>query len=166
MASETMPLLKRFAVPAYAVALVFLVSPAADVVANAWPLEPGNMQWRFGAAGITSNYLLSVVMGLAVGVAVAAAAGGRAALWVFAVLSLLTGALLAATALFFPLDVLQLKNSVRPEALGMFAIGASKAELKIAVSAVALLLLGIAGCRLARGPGARARSTPLLVREV
>ena len=165
MATDTTSPLKRFTVPAYAVALVFLISPAADVVANAWPIDPGNIQWRFGAAGIASNYLLSVVMGLAIGVAAAAAAGSRVMTRLFTALSLLVGVLSALIALLLPLDVLQLRGNVREEALGMFAMGAMKAELKIAVTAVALLLLGIAGFKVARTQAQRPKGTPLLVRE-
>lgn len=166
MTTESISPLKRLTVPAYAVALVFLISPAADVVANAWPIEPGNIQWRFGAAGIASNYLLSVVMGLAIGVAAAVASGGRVMLRVFTVLSLLVGVTSALVALAFPFDVLQLRGNVREDALGMFAIGSMKAELKILVTAVALILLGVAGFKTARAQAPRAtKAPPMLVRE-
>ena len=143
--------LRRLTPAAYAVAVVFLLSPVVDVVANVSPMEPGSIQWRFGAVGIMSNYLISAIFGLLLGTLLAAATGRRTMLWVFATLNIVTALVLLATALLFGLDVLQLKNVVRPEAAAMFKIGSAKAAFKIVTAAIALLMLGIGGFRTARG---------------
>jgi MFS family permease len=161
--------LRRLSVAVYAVAAVFLLSPLIDVVTNTYPTDLGSMQWRFGAIGILSNYIISAVFGLLLATLVAAVLGHRLVLRVSAVVNVVTAVVLFLITLLFGLDVLQLRQAVRPEAGEMFRIGALKASFKIATTAVALLLLGIGAFRAARGDAPEARKgrkdAPLLVRE-
>lgn len=161
--------LRRLSVAAYAVAAVFLLSPLIDVLTNVYPTDLGSMQWRFGAIGILSNYLISAVFGLLLATLVAAVLGHRLVLRISAVLNVLIALVLVGITLLFGLDVLQLRQAVRPEAGEMFRIGALKASFKILITAVALLLLGIGALKTARGDMADARKgrkdSPLLVRE-
>jgi len=167
-----MEALRRLTPALYVVAAVFILSPLVDVVTNFYPLDPGSVQWRYGAVGIMSNYLISAVFGLLLGTCIAAIAGGRMARWMFTILDLATAAVLILVLALFSLDVLQLRNVVRPEAADMFKIGALKAALKLVMVAVALALLGIGGLRAARANGGTAakrgrkdKDAPLLVRE-
>jgi hypothetical protein len=162
--------LRRLTPAAYAVAAVFILSPLVDVVANFYPFDPGSVQWRYGAVGIMSNYLVSAVFGLLLGTLVAAVGGGRIARWTFTALSLAVAVALVLVLLLFSLDVLQLRNVVRPEAAEMFKVGALKTALKLVMVAAALFLLGIGGFRVARAEAGTAgrkgrKDPPLLVRE-
>jgi len=162
--------LRRLSVAVYAVAAVFLLSPLVDVVTNTYPTDLGSMQWRFGAIGILSNYLISAVFGLLLATLVAALLGQRTMLRFSAALNVLIAVVLFALTLLFALDVLQLRSAVRPEAGEMFRIGALKAAFKIVMTGVALLLLGVGAFRAARGEGAEGRrggrkDAPLLMRE-
>jgi hypothetical protein len=160
--------LRRLTPAAYVVAFVFVLSPLVDVVANFYPFDPGSVQWRYGAVGITSNYLISGVFGLLLGTVAAALAGHTRVLWVFTALDILLAVLLVAMLGLFGLDVLQLRNVVRPEAAAMFKIGALKAGLKLLMVAVSLLTLGVFGYKAARAEagGRKGRKdAPVLMRE-
>lgn len=162
--------LRRLSVAAYVVAAVFLLSPLIDVATNIYPTDLGSMQWRFGAFGILSNYLISAVFGLLLASLVAALSGHRLVLRACAALDGLTALVLFGLTLLFALDVLQLRSTVRPEATEMFRIGALKASFKVALVAVALLLMGIGSFRATRGEAMADRKgrkdSPLLVRDV
>jgi hypothetical protein len=160
--------LRRLSMAAYVVAAVFLLSPLVDVVTNVYPTDIGNMQWRFGAIGILSNYLISGVFGLLLATLVAAFLGHRGVLRTSAVIDLVVAALLLALMLLFALDVLQLRQTVRPEAGEMFKIGALKASLKLLMTAAALAVLGVRALKASReGMDARrgGKDAPLIVRE-
>ncbi len=160
--------LRRLSVAAYAVAVLFILSPLVDVLTNIYPTDLGSMQWRFGAIGILSNYLISGVFGLLLATLVAALLGHRTLLRISAIVDLATAAVLLGITLLFALDVLQLRSTVRPEAGEMFRIGALKASLKILMTAVALLLLGIRALKASReaeGHRGGKKDAPLLVRE-
>jgi len=135
--------LSRLRVAAYAVAAVFIILPLIDVYTNALPFDPGNAQWRYGVAGIASNYLISTLFGSLLGVVAGAAFESRLALRVFAIVSLLGAVFLVLMAIALTLDVVQLQNQVRPEAASLFYIGGTKALIKIVTIAGALLLTGI-----------------------
>jgi hypothetical protein len=166
-----MDALRRLTPAAYAVALVFLLSPLVDVVTNVYPFESGSVQWRYGAVGIMSNYLISAVFGLLLATLVAALAGHVKVLWAAAATNLALAAVLVVIVGLFALDVLQLRNVVRPEAADMFKIGAAKAAFKLLVVAASLVLLGVAGLKAARAEAGTRRDRkdrkdpPLLVRE-
>lgn len=162
--------LRRLVPGSFAVAAVFILSPLVDVVTNVYPTDPGSVQWRYGAIGIMSNYLVSGVFGLLLGTCVAALAGRRIALWIFVALDVLGAVVLLLLLGLFSLDVLQLRGLVQPDAADMFKIGASKAAMKLAIVAVALLILGFGGFRAARDAAGAApkkgrKDAPLLVRE-
>ena len=166
-----MDALRRLIPAAYAVAIVFLLSPLVDVVTNVYPFELGSVQWRYGAVGIMSNYLISGVFGLLLGTFAAVLGGHAKVLWVFFALNLALAVALVALLGLFALDVLQLRSMVRPEAADMFGIGAGKAALKLLLVAASLGLLGVVGFKAARGETAARRDrkdrkdSPILVRE-
>jgi hypothetical protein len=160
--------LRRMTPAAYVVALVFILSPLVDVVTNFYPFDPGSVQWRYGAVGIMSNYLISAVFGLLLGTFAAALSGHTRVLWTFIALNFVLAVALVLILGLFSLDVVQLRNLVRPEAAEMFKIGAAKAALKLLMVAVSLLLMGIVGFRAVRADTGNRKSrkdAPLLVRE-
>jgi hypothetical protein len=134
--------------PAYAVALVFILFPAIDVVAQVWPLGLDSPSWRYGAIGLGANYLISALFGL-LGIAlVAAVRQHRRILLGVTYLSGLGALLLLVAALSFLLDAFQVRAGVPrndPRTLWMFDVGAAKAEFKYLVGAGLLAWLGLMG---------------------
>lgn len=139
--------LRRLLPAAYAVTIVFIITPIADIVTNVWPLEPGSVQWRFGFFGVTSNYLVAPMFGLLMLVVIAAIAEHTGMLLMGVVLSAVTGVLVLLSTLIYGLDVLQLRNAVRPEAEFAFRVGSAKSLFKLTATSIALLVLAIGGFR-------------------
>src|SRR5690349_3125180 len=73
-AGQTSPL-AGMVTPAYIVSGLFFFTPLIDIVTNVWPLTPGVVSWRYGAAGASANYLISVVFGMFLACCIAAFAG-------------------------------------------------------------------------------------------
>lgn len=139
--------LRRLLPAAYAVTIVFILSPVIDVVTNVWPIEPGNIQWRFGFFGVSSNYLVAPMLGLALLAMIAAVAEHGGALMTSFVVAGVFGVLLLGATLLYGLDVLQLRNAVRPEAEFAFGVGAGKSLFKMLTTSIALLLLAFGAFR-------------------
>ena len=130
----------------------------ADVVATIWPLQFGEIQWRYGAWGLLSGFLLTPVFGLfmlaAAGVILGHVRVLKALWWVNLALALV----LVAGCVMFALDVLQLRGAVPPEAKLRFDVGAVKAVVKHLLVAVGLFWLGWACRRGASDAAVRRRS--------
>ncbi|HEX6694714.1 MAG TPA: hypothetical protein VF035_08470 [Longimicrobiales bacterium] len=140
--------------PAYIVSGLFFFTPLIDIVTNVWPLTPGVVSWRYGAAGASANYLISVVFGMFLACCTAALAGHGRTLRVLAVTSCVTALAILLVAGEFALDVAQIKDLVPPTELDMFTIGAAKAELKFIASAAGFIVLGVCAWRAAKRVGA------------
>lgn len=157
--------LRRLSFAAYAVALFFVLSPIADVITNAWPLNLGNEQWRYGFAGITSNYLVSVLFGAILASLVAAAAEHRLLLKILGISLAVCAGLLFIMLIGLTLDAFQMISIVRPEQLGMFKIGAAKAAMKIGAVSGVMIILSISCIRAGKTLATRTeRETASLIR--
>jgi len=132
------------------VTLLFIVFPLADIFTNVWPLDAGNVQWRYGFFGITSNYLVGPLFGMCLLAAIAVAAEHRRTILAAAALSALGGVLLLAGLAVFGLDILQLRNNVRPEAEFAFRTGSVKSFLKILATGIAMAVIAAGSFRAAR----------------
>lgn len=133
--------------PGYFVAATLVLFPVMDLVANAWPLDPGRVNWRYGAYMLLSGFVLTMLLGMAVAVFIGRAAGHRRTVRTLAALGALTGAVLLAAAIAFALDALQLRAGVAAEARTQFGIGAVKAIAKNTTAAVGFLWIAWAGWR-------------------
>lgn len=152
-------------VPLYLVALVFVVTPVIDIIANVMPLHLGTMQWRFGATGVASNYLISIVFGSALAALVAVSGGKRTTLRVIGALGLLAvfGLLIASG--FLVLDTLQLRREVPPEALRNFQVGAWKTLFKLLSTALALAAIARALLRTTPAHSVRSEDPSFLIHK-
>ena len=156
--------------PAYAVALLFVLFPIMDTLAQVWPLGLDSPSWRYGAIGLGANYLISALFGMLGLCLVAALRQHRRTLLGLALLSALGALLLLVGALAFSLDVLQVRAGVPrddPRTRWLFDVGAAKAALKYLVGAGLLAWLGLMGWKAGRSiarPGLDAEEeTPRLV---
>lgn len=151
--------LRVLAWAAYAVALLLIVLPFVDILVTVLPVRLGEVQWRFGVAGLVANGLTLPLAGVLLVLATAAASGHRLVARIFAVLSLV-GALVGVVGLIMlTLDMIELRNQVRVETLPRFDAAGIGAIVKYSLGVVTALLLGVGGWKAARRvpPGATSR---------
>lgn len=155
--------LRRYTPAAYAVAAYFILVPVADIATNAWPWNFTNEQWRYGLAGITANYLVSVLFGALLAGLFAAAHEHRLLLRVLGIALLVAAVLQLVMVLGLVLDTFQIQGMIQGDERTMLRIGATKAGFKIGASAVLMIVIAIACFRAARDAGAvRSQSGPLI----
>ena len=142
------PILKAF----YLVGALLLFGALTEPVLQVWPLRPGNVSWRFGAAGLFAGGMIGMTFALAWIMGVAALLSHRRVLKTFAVLSLVCSLILTAAAVLFALDFLQIRVSVNPEVRSGLDMTVLRAMLTIVLCIPATLVLGLAGWRTARVP--------------
>jgi hypothetical protein len=140
----------------YVVAMVLVVFSLVDLLANTWPLTPGQINWRYGSFGLASGYVLTIVLGMGLAVAVAVGAGHRAFARVLAAISGIGGVALLITGAVYFLDALQIRGTVPDENWIPFHVGTGKALFKNGASGLAFLWIGWAGWRAAGQEAARA----------
>jgi hypothetical protein len=154
--------------PAYGVAVLFVLLPFVDTLAQVWPVGLGNPSWRYGAAGIGANYLVSEVFGVWLLCFIAAARLHRRTLRVLTVLSAVAAVIALLTAAALALDALELRPTVprdNPRNLFMFDVGVTKAMFKYAVAALIMGWIALSSRRAWRAmPAHGADGTPTLVR--
>ena len=133
-----------------------VVLPLVDLVANVWPLQIGQLEWRYGAWGVLSAYLLTPLLGVMMLAAAAALLGHARMLGALFWLYFLAAAVLLIGSVLFVLDVFQLRGAVPQAGQSQYDVGAAKALVKHIVVAVALFWLGW-GCRMAAKQARTAR---------
>jgi hypothetical protein len=139
--------------PAYGIAVLFVLLPIIDTLAQTWPLALSNPAWRYGTIGLGANYLISALLGM-FGLCLLAALGShRRTLRALTIVNAVAALLLLIAALAFLLDALQLRGTVprdNPRTLWLFQVGAAKAAFKYLVSAAVMVWLALATWRAGR----------------
>ncbi|HEV8611884.1 MAG TPA: hypothetical protein VGQ73_00150 [Gemmatimonadales bacterium] len=146
--------LERLRGPLYLVAAIFVLTPCVDIIANVAPLHFQVAAWRFGATGVASNYLISIVFGAALAMTVAITSGTRFTMRTLGVLGMLAAMALLLASVYLLLDMLQLRGQVPSESLDAFQTGGWKTFFKLVSTALALGTIALALFRAA----AQARS--------
>lgn len=152
-----MDTLRRLATPVLVIALALIIIPLADLVGNVWPVRLGAEDWRYGAVGILSNFLLTPLLGLLL-VALVAYATERA--WLLRTIGI--KGLIAAGALViiiggFTLDAIQVRQTRPYEDRWITVVSYALAAAKLGIGAVCLAVLGVGSLRAARDHGKRDR---------
>jgi hypothetical protein len=106
--------------PAYVVAGLLMLFSVLDVVLTVLPLSPGNVNWRFGVAGLAAAGLVGVLLAVLLAYVVALLTGQRRTLRVLAGLSILAAALALAFLAVLLLDAIQLSGSVPAQRKSVF----------------------------------------------
>ncbi|MEO8636967.1 MAG: hypothetical protein ABI587_16960 [Gemmatimonadales bacterium] len=145
----------RIARALYFVAFLLVVTPLMDLVANVYPLSFGDFRWRYGASGLLSGFLMTPLLGVTLGIAVAAVREHRLALRIQGVLAVVAAVLLLVIAALFALDALQLRREAAADIASQFDIAILKAEIKHGSAILALLWLGVAAIRTSGRLGSR-----------
>lgn len=161
---------ESLASPLYVLALLLVVTPLVDVLANVWPLRFGEVGWRYGTVGVSSGYLLTPLLGLGLAGLLAITRRQRTVLRLLVWVCLVTAVVLVIATIDFALDAMQLRHTVPvtpPLARWSFDVGAVKAIFKHLTAAVALAWLGLATRRAVRALAAEDvhHAAPPLVRH-
>src|SRR5262249_28837889 len=131
----------------YYLALLFVLTPAIDFVANVLPLQPSHAQWRYGTVGLLSGFLLTPFLGLLLANLAASGMRHSRLLRFLGVIELAVGVILLGCTALFVLDMLEVRSAVPQNARATFDIGSVKALGKNVTGAIALLWLGVASFR-------------------
>lgn len=138
---------------AYLVALLMMTNGLIDTVLAVWPPQFAETSWRYGAAGMLSRNLISVLVGLLLAIGVARFAGHPRALRALGGLCLAMALTLLALGVAFTVDMLRLRDAIQPEALAALDLSSSAALIKMVGTAVAGLVLGLGALGAARSVG-------------
>jgi hypothetical protein len=154
----------------YAIALLLCLAPLGDLAAGIGSLNPAQVPWRFGAAGLLSGALVLPMLGLGLFFACAVVLAHRRFL---RALSVVAGVLFVAVAVMlvvFALDTLQVRIQVRQEAKRSFDLAALKAAVTFLLELLVLAVLAVnlhraAGSLAGRSGTRRPDGTPLVVQS-
>jgi hypothetical protein len=151
--------LKSLTWAAYAVAFLLIALPAMNVATTVLPFQWGQVQWRFGLAGIVANSLVLPLTGVFLALSTAALRDHRKTARTIAVFSLLAAFAGVLAVIMLSLDVLQLRPDVRVEALPRFDTTAGIAIAAYVLGIIGAILLGVGGWKAGRR-SARAAAPP------
>ncbi|HEX9729102.1 MAG TPA: hypothetical protein VGA37_11405 [Gemmatimonadales bacterium] len=151
-------LLRRFWAPTYFFGALLILLPLIDLGANVWPLRFGDVQWRYGTAGLFAGFLLTPLIGMMIVVGTAAVMEHRHVIRILSFVNGVAAAVLVIIALSFVLDWLQMRRNTPPEAVPIQTVGALKAILKYFVVAAGMGWYAMLGLRAT--PAARAAADP------
>lgn len=138
----------------YIGATLLIAIPFLQAGEQLWPLQLGDIRWRYGAAAALSSVLLLPFLGLMIMLVVAKAAESKGvARAVGAIASLLVVGLLGSLVLF-ALDALQLKTIVPTQAMTKFETGSARVVLVTLIFTIAFSMLMITAFKNSRGDAA------------
>lgn len=144
----------------YPVAALIVLAPTIEVVAGAWPFQPGELSWRFGVGGIVLKSLVTPLLGIMLAMAAGVALEHRRVVRALGVVCLLVAVATVLTAAMFTLDFLQLRSIVDPRMKGGMTVASGTALLMAVLIAPAAAALGAGGWKATRRAGpARARKS-------
>jgi hypothetical protein len=138
----------------YASAILLLIIPLLQAVSTIWPLQLGNIQWRFGAANALSSVLLLPFLGLVLLLVLSRMLASRPLSLVVGVISTLFAIGLASSLVLFILDGLQLKAIVNSAQMQPFQSVFVRVGLITGLFAIVYLLLALAGLKGPKGSAA------------
>lgn len=142
--------IRRLATPILVVGLFLIILPIADFVGNVWPLRPGAADWRYGAVGILSTFLLTPLLGLLLVSISAYATERRWLLRVVGIKSLAAAIALVLIVLAFTLDALQVRQTRPIDDRWVTVVSFMLAAAKHGLATVCLLVLGVSTMRAAK----------------
>jgi hypothetical protein len=128
---------------AYLAGFVLILVPVLQATTQLWPLQLGNIEWRFRAAGSMSSVLMLPFIGFAVIALVARMSDSRGIAKVVGIASLLMSLILAASLILFVLDALQLKTIVQSRAMEAFQAAAVRVGLVTLMFTVLFAVLAL-----------------------
>lgn len=156
--------LRSLAPAFYIVAVLLLLLPAVDYIADAWPFRPDALDWRFRVGGDISAYVLSPLLGLLLASATAAWLNQPAVSRWLSLVAWIGAVLLVLILSAFALDSLPVRSAAPEGARWVTTKSFGIAAVKIGVAAFTYVILGVCNLRAARAfePGLGPRKVPPL----
>jgi hypothetical protein len=128
-------------------AALLIAIPFVQTASQLWPLQPGNIKWRFDAANALSSVLLMPFLGLALLQLMARSLGSNGLRLTVGVVSSAFTLGLVASGVVFALDALQLQAIVSSQMATPFRSTAARVVLVTAMFTLAFLLLTLASLK-------------------
>jgi hypothetical protein len=139
------------AAPAYLVACLLVFFPLLDTLLSVWPLQPGEVSWRFGAVGLFSPATMTPLLGLLLAFGVAVLFAHRWVVRTVSVIGAPAAIAIAGVSVFFVLDAVQMRTQVRPEARTAFDVASLVALGKYGLTLLILGVFAFNGWKASRG---------------
>lgn len=134
----------------YLVALLLVAVPVVDALTRTLPVRFGAETWRMGTLGIVFNTMATPLLGVFLGMLIAATLDHRRTLWAITLVSLVAALVSLVAMGGFVLDYVQLRAGVTDAAMRGFDAAARKAIGVGLAGVVTAVVLGISGWRTAR----------------
>lgn len=141
---------RRFAAAAYLLAALLVLFPVFDVVAAAWPIRLGMVNWRYGTVGLFSRVLVTPLLGLLLACGVAVALDQMRVLRVLAVLNGAVAVALLVVITLFMLDAVQLRAQAAEALRGGLDAASVIALTKYGLSFLVSAALAVGGWQASR----------------
>jgi hypothetical protein len=162
--------MRRIALPAYLVALLVFLFPLVDTAMSVWPPQPGEVPWRFGAAGFYSRALITPILGVLIALAVALHLDHRRVLRGIAIASAVAVVVLIGVIGTFMLDALEMRAQVALARRSAFDVASGVALMKYLAGTLVALTYAMVGWKAsnptAAPKGIRKRAALLRARAV
>jgi hypothetical protein len=151
--------MRRIALPAYLVAFLIFLFPLLDTAMSVWPPQPGEVAWRFGAAGFFSRALMTPMLGVLIAFAVALYLDHRRVLRVIALASAVTAVAIVVVMGMFMLDALEMRAKVIEARKFAFDVASAVALVKYGTGMVVALAYAVIGWK-ASASASKRTATP------
>jgi hypothetical protein len=136
----------------YIGSILLFVIPFVQAGSQLWPLQLGNIQWRWAAANGLSGVLLMPFLGLSLLLLLARATDNRSAARLAGLVSILFAVVLGASLAMFALDALQLKKIVSSQQMNAFNVSAIRVVFVTLLFIPAFGLMAAAGLKAKKRP--------------
>src|SRR5437762_3646353 len=136
---------RGLSVAAYLVGGTLMLLPLVDASLSIAPFTPGEVRWRFGAAGLMASALLLPNAGLLLLLATAIVNGHTVVRRVVGILALAGAVVCVLGTLLFILDAIQTRPQVRPGMTTSFIVASVVAVMKLLIAAATQVAIGLVG---------------------
>jgi hypothetical protein len=144
--------------PGYLVMAMLMVFSAGEVGVRSSPFRVHSPAWRLELIGSGAGAMGTVVLGLFVIYAIAAAADDRPTAYIVSSLSSLAAALCVIAIGVFSLDAIQVKTQVQSSLAHGYDVGTVWVAVRLAIAAIVLAVIAVSSIRAARS--ARREASP------
>jgi hypothetical protein len=134
-------LLKQVRTAGYVILVLSALFPLLEVAASLIPTRFDSATWRFGAAGLVSNFAMGATIELFLLVVLAMFSNHRRVLLALGAVSAIIAVVLLGGAVVFVLDAIQTRSKVTPAMVRRFDIAAAGALGKMVFFSLANVLL-------------------------
>jgi len=151
----------------YLFGVALMLTAAIDLFTTVWPINYGDMAWRYGFLGLMAGYLQTPTLGLILIIGTAVWEENGSMLRVAGVASLLAALLILLAMGMFGLDVTQMSALRAEEMQAAVRAGGFFQEVKYFVAACVLAFLGHGALKTAKAVGSgkvgRSKDSPGIV---